>query len=135
MNNTYEPRNNSWSHQITVGKKDGKIKFNKDFNFDSFNHLETEYVKNNKRPFYIHNVDVIRDGGTLVLESYTTDRQKYYLHKDNYTIHSNYPTLDSNMVTDESTIFWIIKSYHNYITGLENEVQLNKNRLHKIIKK
>lgn len=115
--------------------KNGKISLNLDFNSDSFSHLENEYVINNKRPFHLHNVDVIRDGGTLVLESYTGDRQKYFLDKDDYTIHTSYPTSDNNIVIDESTIYWVIKSYYDYILRSEEEVERNKLRLERMIKK
>lgn len=135
MNKNYECIINWELHQKLIEEKNGKICLNLDFNSDSFSHLEREYITSNNRFFSLNNVDMIRDGGTLVLESYTGDRLKYYLDKVNYTIHTSYPTSNDNIVTDESTIYWIIKSYYDYILKLENEVQINKNRLDKILKK
>jgi len=135
MNENYECIINWGLHQKLIEKKNGKVSLNLDFNQDSFSDLERKYITSNNRFFNLNNVDMIRDGGTLVLESYTGDRLKYYLDKDNYTIHTSYPTSDNNIITDESTIYWVIKSYYDYILKLENEVQLNKNRLDKMLKK
>jgi len=135
MNKNYECIINWKLHQKLIEEKNGKVSLNLDFNPDSFSDLERKYITSNNRFFNLNNVDIIRDGGTLVLESYTGDRLKYYLDKDNYTIHTSYPTSDNNIITDESTIYWVIKSYYDYILKLENEVQLNKNRLDKMLKK
>ena len=135
MNKNYECIVNWGLHQKLIEEKNGKVCLNLDFNPDSFSDLERKYIISNDRFFNLNKVDVILDGGTLVLESYTGDRLKYYLDKVNYTIHTSYPTSDNNIVTDESIIYWIIKSYYDYILKLENEVQLNKNRLDKILKK
>jgi hypothetical protein len=135
MNKNHECIINWGLHQKLIEEKNGKICLNLDFNSDSFSQLERKYITNSNRFFNLNNVDMIRDGGTLVLESYTGDRLKYFLDKVNYTIHTSYPTSDDNIVTDEPTIYWIIKSYYDYILKLENEVQINKNRLDKILKK
>jgi hypothetical protein len=135
MNKNYECIVNWGLHQKLIEEKNGKVCLNLDFNPDSFSDLERKYIISNDRFFNLNKVDVILDGGTLVLESYTGDRLKYYLDKVNYTIHTSYPTSDNNIVTDESIIYWIIKSYYDYILKLENEVQLNKNRLDKMLKK
>lgn len=135
MNKNYECIINWELHQKLIEEKNGKVCLNLDFNPDSFSHIEKKYITSNNRFFSLNNVDMIRDGGTLVLESYTGDRLKYYLDKVNYTIHTSYPTSDDNIVTDESIIYWVIKSYYDYILKLENELQINKNRLDKMLKR
>ena len=64
--------------------------------------------------FFVHNIDRIRDGGTISLECFTQDRQKFYVHKDNKTFHNNYPPTEENRVIDKPTIAHIINQIDSY---------------------
>ena len=91
----------------------------------------TEYVKSGKRLHGIHNVDTIRDGGTILLESYLNDRPKFYLHKNKLTLHSGYPTTDENIITDKPTKVYIMDCMENYLKRTKEHVL----RIEKIVQK
>lgn len=86
------------------------------------NELVNEYVQNNKRPFSINNIDVIRDGGTIVLESYLYQRDKFYVDKNDFTIHTDYPTSKDNLLLDKSTAAWIRECISKYILNKMQEI-------------
>ena len=90
-----------------------------------------EYVKTGKRLHGIHNVDTIRDGGTILLESYLNDRPKFYLHKDKFTLHSGYPTTDENIITDTPTKVYVIDCVETYLKRTKEHVL----RIEKIVQK
>lgn len=81
-----------------------------------------EYVKNGNRLLGIHNVDVIRDGGTIVLESFLGNRPKFYLHKDNLTLHSDYPVSEGNLITDEPTKTYIMDCLNKLLERKKDEI-------------
>jgi len=82
-----------------------------------------EYVKNGNRLHGIHNVDTMRDGGTIILESYMNHRPKFYLHKDNFTLHSSYPVSDDNLITDKPTKVYIMDCVNNLMERKKDEIK------------
>ena len=81
------------------------------------------YVKNGNRLHGIHNIDVIRDGGTIVLESYLGNRPKFYLHKDNLTLHSNYPPDENNIIEDVPTNVYIMDCLKKLLVRKTDELK------------
>lgn len=63
-----------------------------------------KYLDRGGELFTIKNIYTIRDGGTVVIETFNTE---YYIHKNNKTFHSDYPT-DNNLITDEVFIDFML---------------------------
>jgi hypothetical protein len=82
-----------------------------------------DYVKNGNRLHGIHNIDVIRDGGTIILESFLGHRPKFYLHKDNFTLHSSYPVSDDNLITDKPTKVYIMDCVNSLLERKKDEIK------------
>jgi hypothetical protein len=84
--------------------------------------LIKQFIENN-RIFSVNSIDVVRDGGTVVLESYTGERLKFYIHKDDYTLHTGYPVTKENKLTDLPTIAWLCNQVDVYLGKQMTEVQ------------
>ena len=94
-----------------------------------------EYVKNGNRLHGIHNIDVMRDGGTILLESYMNHRPKFYLHKDNLTLHSGYPVSDDNLITDKPTKVYLMDCVNNLLEIKKDEIKRIETLTNKIKEK
>ena len=75
-----------------------------------------DYVKNGGKLFNVNYIDIIRDGGTKVVEC--TSSKKFYINKDTNKFHSEYPTTDSNEIKDELLINYIIERMETYTNRL-----------------
>jgi hypothetical protein len=89
--------------------------------------LIREYVSNNDL-FIITDVDIIRDGGTIVLRS---NKKQYYIHKDDWTIHDNYPTTNDNLVIDKPTQVYLLDKLHKY----KEDIQFKLTKIENIIER
>jgi hypothetical protein len=69
--------------------------------------LVKEYLSKGNNWFSIGHIDVLRDGGTIVLRSTELHKIKFYVHKDDHTLHYDYPTTNENLITDDSTKAYI----------------------------
>jgi hypothetical protein len=87
--------------------------------------LIKEYVKNGGELFSISNIDIIRDGGTKVIEKKGI-LTAIYIHKDNWTLHYSYPTSDENIITNEATKVYIMDRIHNYYERCVDKVTHSK---------
>lgn len=93
--------------------------------------LINEFLNNN-RVFTINSIDVIRDSETIILESYTGERLKFYMDNNSYALHTSYPITEENILTDMPTVAWIYEQVNNYLEKQQTEVQfitVIKNRL------
>jgi hypothetical protein len=70
----------------------------------------------------------------IVLECHLQDREKYFIDSNTFLIHTESEPNDSNRVTDESTIYWIIKSFIEYLQKEEERINTHKETIKKIIK-
>ena len=119
-------------HQKVISKHN---RIYKSFNFNqSKNILEEEYLNNNKRPFSIQNVDIISDKGIIILESYLGDRKKYYVDTKTYFLYTDKDININNLVKEESVIYWVIKSFIEYLLKEEEKINSYKDILKKLIK-
>lgn len=119
-------------HQKIISKHN---RIYKSFNFNqSKNILEEEYLNNNKRPFSIQNVDIISDKGIIILESYLGDRKKYYVDTKTYFLYIDKDININNLVKEESVIYWVIKSFIEYLLKEEEKINSYKDILKKLIK-
>ena len=57
-------------------------------------------MEQGNKPFRIKRIDIIRDGGTLFIET-NTDK-KYYADKITMQIHKDYPTNSTNLLIDDT---------------------------------
>lgn len=86
--------------------------------------LIKEYVKNGGKLFLIDDIDVIRDGGTVVIKKHGIERKpSIYIHKDNWTLHSEYPPTDENIIVDELTKTYIFDRLERYREDCEFKVE------------
>jgi hypothetical protein len=110
-------------------------KIHKSFTFPQvkFN-LEKEYLSKNRRPFSVENIDVRSDKNIIIIESYLGDRLKYFLDINTYFIYSDNPINGDSIIKDEATIYWVIKSFLEYIKKEEEKIDSYKDILKKIIK-
>lgn len=90
------------------------------------------YVTNNGSLFRITNIDMIRDGGTMLIQTSSTydDMNKFYIHKDNWTLHNSYPPTEDNVVTDEPTKHYLLSRIERY----KEHYQHKLNQFNSIIK-
>lgn len=113
--------------------KHNKIHKTLTFSEVKFN-LEEEYLSKNKKPFSVENVDVLHNSDIIVLESYLGNRLKYFLDINTYYIYSDKTINSDSLIKDESTIYWIIKSFLEYIKKEEEKIDSYKDILKKLIK-
>ena len=123
----------NWELHQKIMSKHNKI--HKSFTFPQvkFN-LEEEYLSKNRRPFSVENIDVRSDKNIIIIESYLGDRLKYFLDINTYFIYSDNPINGDSIIKDESTIYWVIKSFLEYIKKEEEKIDSYKDILKKIIK-
>ena len=123
----------NWELHQKIMSKHNKI--HKSFTFPQvkFN-LEEEYLSKNRRPFSVENIDVRLDKNIIIIESYLGDRLKYFLDINTYFIYSDNPINGDSRIKDESTIYWVIKSFLEYIKKEEEKIDSYKDILKKIIK-
>ena len=123
----------NWELHQKIMSKHNKI--HKSFTFDQVKfYLEEEYLNKNKKPFSVQNIDIQPDKNIIILESYIGDRLKYFLDVNSYYIYSDNPTNGDSRIKDESTIYWVIKSFLEYIKKEEEKINSYKDILKKIIK-
>jgi hypothetical protein len=89
-----------------------------------------EYMAKGGKLFRVRDIDVLRDGGTTVIE--LTTNETYYINKDNKTLHYRYETSDSNMITDELLKEYILDRVKCYIDITEQALNRTKNLLNEI---
>ncbi len=119
-------------HQKVISKHN---KIYKSFNFNqSKNILEEEYLNNNKRPFSIQNVDIISDKGIVILESYLGDRKKYYVDSKTYLLYSDEDINKNSLVKEDSVVYWVIKSFIEYLLKEEERIKGYKEIVKEIVK-
>lgn len=119
-------------HQKVISKHN---KIYKSFNFNqSKNILEEEYLNNNKRPFTIQNVDIVSDKGIVILESYLGDRKKYYVDSKTYLLYSDEDINKNSLVKEDSVVYWVIKSFIEYLLKEEERIKGYKEIVKEIIK-
>ena len=123
----------NWELHQKIMSKHNKI--HKSFTFPQvkFN-LEEEYLSKNRRPFSVENIDVRSDKNIIIIESYLGDRLKYFLDINTYFIYSDNPINGDSIIKDEATIYWVIKSFLEYIKKEEEKIDSYKDILKKIIK-
>ena len=123
----------NWELHQNIMSKHNKI--HKSFTFPQvkFN-LEEEYLSKNRRPFSVENIDVRSDKNIIIIESYLGDRLKYFLDINTYFIYSDNPINGDSIIKDEATIYWVIKSFLEYIKKEEEKIDSYKDILKKIIK-
>jgi hypothetical protein len=123
----------NWELHQKIMSKHNKI--HKSFTFAQvkFN-LEEEYLSKNRRPFSVENIDVRSDKNIIIIESYLGDRLKYFLDINTYFIYSDNPINGDSRIKDEATIYWVIKSFLEYIKKEEEKIDSYKDILKKIIK-
>ena len=119
-------------HQKVISKHN---KIYKSFNFNqSKNILEEEYLNNNKRPFTIQNVDVVSDKGIIILESYLGDRKKYYVDIKTYLLYSDEDINKNSLIKEDSVVYWVIKSFIEYLLKEEEKIKGYKEIVKEIVK-
>ena len=119
-------------HQKVISKHN---KIYKSFNFNqSKNILEEEYLNNNKRPFTIQNVDIVSDKGIVILESYLGDRKKYYVDSKTYLLYSDEDINKNSLVKEDSVVYWVIKSFIEYLLKEEERIKGYKEIVKEIVK-
>jgi hypothetical protein len=74
------------------------------------------------------------DKNIIIIESYLGDRLKYFLDINTYFIYSDNPINGDSIIKDEATIYWVIKSFLEYIKKEEEKIDSYKDILKKIIK-
>ncbi len=90
-----------------------------------------EYVVNGGKLFTIKTIDIIRDDGTVVLD---TTGGVFFIHKDSKKFHYRYSPSNENLVTDLLLVEYLIERIEAYIKRCEEDVQRNKNLLTEIKK-
>lgn len=119
-------------HQKVISKHN---RIYKSFNFNqSKNILEEEYLNNNKRPFTIQNVDVVSDKGIIILESYLGDRKKYYVDIKTYLLYSDEDINKNSLIKEDSVVYWVIKSFIEYLLKEEEKIKGYKEIVKEIVK-
>ena len=119
-------------HQKVISKHN---RIYKSFNFNqSKNILEEEYLNNNKRPFSIQNVDIISDKGIIILESYLVDRKKYYVDIKTYLLYSDEDINKNSLIKEDSVVYWVIKSFIEYLLKEEEKIKGYKEIVKEIVK-
>lgn len=91
-----------------------------------------QYVIDGGKLFIITLMDIIRDGGTIIIKT-SNQKINYYIDKTNHTIHSEYPTNNNNLITDESHLHYIKTRIEDYIEKSKFILDRNINIL-KLIK-
>lgn len=91
-----------------------------------------EYIINGGEPITVHNIDTLRDGGTVVIECGYPTKFKYYLHQDDYTIHTGYPTTQDNKLTDDFLKRYLIHRMKTYRDRKYDDVLRIENYIDKI---
>jgi hypothetical protein len=119
-------------HQKLIEGRFGKRKITKVIETNIYSKYEKEYLENNKRIFYVNSIDILSDD-TVVLECYYQDRKKYYL-SDKFVLYNDYPLNDRNIVNKKCEIFWVIKSFREYILNEENRLYKHKIILEDLIR-
>jgi hypothetical protein len=104
--------------EVDVFEKEGYIK---------------NYVKEGGTLWTIHNISIIRDGGTIMLIRPPQSKlSPYYIHKDYWTLHSGYPTTDENLIDDKHEQYYIIDRLQRYKRDCEFNLQQVKNIIEKV---
>ena len=80
-------------HQKLIENKLGRRKISKVIETNIYSNYENEYIKNNKRLFYVNSIDKLNDG-TIVLECYYQDRKKYYLSNNQQKLEQLYKAFE-----------------------------------------
>jgi hypothetical protein len=95
--------------------------------------LIKKYVVENQGELYrITTIQVIRDGGTRVIETNKKDIE-YYIHKKNGTIHKSYPRTDTtDLVTNENELEYLREQIEVYIDRCKWDIQYGLQVLEKM---
>jgi hypothetical protein len=124
----------NWELHQKIMSKDQKIlTIYNTFN-DKENILENDYLTRHKKPFSLQYINTVIGKDIIVLECHLQDREKYFIDSNTFLIHTESEPNDSNRVTDESTIYWIIKSFIEYLQKEEERINTHKETIKKIIK-
>jgi len=83
-----------------------------------------EYTMNRGKLFTITLIDIIRDGGTILIK---TTKDNIYLNRDYKDFHTDYPLTPENLITDPLTINYIIHLMNVYLQREEDNLLRNKN--------
>lgn len=90
-----------------------------------------QYVQSGGSYFRVKLIDIIRDGGTKVIE--TTDKN-FYVHMKDNTIHSGVRTTDENKITDSLLIEYLAEAIEKFIKSQESNLALSNKVYSEIIK-
>lgn len=91
-----------------------------------------QYVIDGGKLFIVTLIDIIRDGGTIIIKT-SNEKINYYIDKTNHTIHSEYPTKEDNLITDKNHLHYIKTRIEDYIEKSKSILDRNINIL-KLIK-
>ena len=80
--------------------------------------------------FTITFMDRTRDGGTTLIK---TTKDDIYLHMNRKDFHSSYPPNEENRIKDPLMINYIIHLMDVYIQREEDQIDINKNILGRVI--
>lgn len=89
-----------------------------------------EYLAGGGKFFSVKSIDIIRDGGTIAIE--TTTSGKYYIHHVNKTVHYSYPPREDNVVEDRLLLVYLIDRINSYVEISERQIKRNKEMLTEI---
>lgn len=73
-----------------------------------------------KKPFSINNIEYKDD--LIILESYTYERETFYVDRDKFSIHTSLPMTEENIVQDGEVKSHIISCLNKYRESKEDEV-------------
>jgi len=90
-----------------------------------------DYLNNEGELFKVKSLDIIRDGGTVLIE---TSRPTFYIHKKNNTLHTAYPPIQDNLIQSDLLEKFIVSQIQKYISNLEVDLKVKKGILQSILK-
>ena len=93
------------------------------------------YVRDGGELFLITKIDRIRDGGTMVIVTNSSqhDNKVFYVHKDYWTLHYKYPLTDENMIPNDYHIkTYILSKMERYKEHLNTELNQVINIIEKL---